>query len=104
MNGTNDNISPEELSAIGRPDSPSSFLSGKPGLSRKKSGSWFRRLASSSNRNHRTSVVYENGPPQKTVPRGPPPPKLPELNQLKAKVEDDDKGSLGGDDMFKNIT
>ena len=33
----------------------------------------------------------------------PPPPKLPELNQLKAKIADNDEGSLGADDMFKNI-
>lgn len=33
---------------------------------------------------------------------GPPPPKLPELNQLKAKV-DENTGSLGGGDLFANI-
>jgi len=33
---------------------------------------------------------------------GPPAPKLPELNQLKAKV-DESTGSLGGGDMFANI-
>jgi hypothetical protein len=44
-------------------------------------------------------VVYED----KKVPMGPPPPKLPELNQLKAKIPEDDEGSLGADDIFKNI-
>lgn len=49
-------------------------------------------------------MVYENGAPEEKVqPMGPPPPKLPELNQLKAKVADDDQGSLGAEDMFKNI-
>ena len=36
------------------------------------------------------------------ISMGPPPPKLPELNQLKAKVPENE-GSLGGEDMFKNI-
>jgi hypothetical protein len=102
-NGTNHNGSQENLSPIGvaRPDSPSSFsVDGRPGLA-KKSGSWFRRLGSSSEKK-RTSIVYEK-PQEKQVSMGPPPPKLPELNQLKAKVEDDDAGSLGGEEMFKNI-
>lgn len=82
---------------IDRPESSLSFVSGRPGLIN-KSGSWFRRLGSSGAGN-RTSVVYED----KKVPIGPPPPKLPELNQLKAKIPEDDEGSLGGEDMFKNI-
>jgi hypothetical protein len=45
-------------------------------------------------------VVYEE---KKVVPMGPPPPKLPELNQLKAKIPEDDEGSLGAEDIFKNI-
>jgi len=77
----------------------------------KRSTSWFRRLGSSSTGNasvngngnaHRTSVVYENPAPV-AVKKGPPPPKLPELNMLKAKIADDDEGSLGGGEMFKNI-
>jgi len=47
-------------------------------------------------------VIYENKPEVK-VAKGPPPPKLPELNQLKHKVADNDEGSLGGGDMFSNI-
>jgi len=41
-----------------------------------------------------------NGVVRKDV--GPPAPKLPELNQFKAKV-DENTGSLGGGDMFANI-
>lgn len=47
-------------------------------------------------------MVYENPPPV-VVKKGPPPPKLPELNMLKSKIADDDEGSLGGGEMFKNI-
>lgn len=49
-------------------------------------------------------MIYETGK-KPVVPekKGPPPPKLPELNQLKAKIQDNDEGSLGADDMFKNI-
>jgi hypothetical protein len=94
-NGTNTNGSNEDLTGIGRPDSPSSFFDGRP----KKSGSWFKRLGSS----NRTSVIYENRPEEKKVAKGPPPPKLPELNQLKAKVSENDEGGFGGDDLFKNI-
>jgi len=97
VNGTNTNGSREDLTGIGRPDSPSSFMSG-PLLLRKKSGSWFRRFGSHGTGN-RTSVVYED----EKKPMGPPPPKLPELNQFKARVEDNDGGSLGADDMFKSI-
>jgi hypothetical protein len=46
--------------------------------------------------------VYEESPVEKNA-KGPPPPKLPELNQLKAKVGNNEEGSLGGEDMFKNI-
>jgi len=49
--------------------------------------------------NKRTSIVYE----EKETPKGPPPPTLPELDQLKAKIIADDAGSLGGGDIFKNI-
>jgi hypothetical protein len=46
-------------------------------------------------------VIYENRPEEKKVVKAPPP-KLPELNQMKAKVADDG-GSFAGDDLFKNI-
>jgi len=86
-------VSKEDLTGFGRPDSPSSFLDGKS-----KKESWLKRLSS----RNRTSVIYENKPEVK-VAMGPPPPKLPELNQLKHKVADNDEGSLGGGDMFSNI-
>jgi hypothetical protein len=96
--GTNTNTSTEDLTGVGRPDSPSSFIDGKP--KPKRNGSWFRRLGSS----NRQSVIYENNSiEEKKVAKGPPPPTLPELNQLKSKVSENDKGSFGGDDMFKNI-
>lgn len=80
-----------------RPESSLSFVDGRPGLRTKRSGNWFRRLGSGG---QRSSVVYEEN---KVVPMGPPPPKLPELNQLKAKIPEDDEGSLGAEDIFKNI-
>jgi hypothetical protein len=100
-NGTDHNGSHEDLTGVERPDSPSSFLSGRPSLIKKRSGSWFSKLGGGGG-GKRTSVVYENPPPEKK-PKGPPPPKLPELNQLKAKIADDE-GSLGGGEMFKNIS
>ncbi|KAM3066555.1 hypothetical protein ACMFMG_002269 [Clarireedia jacksonii] len=120
-NGTGTtNTSHEELTKMGRPDSPSSFLSTKPSLMKRKSGSWFRSFGTSSNASRRASVMYDSttlGLPQTSPvlqestqanenrrPMGPPPPKLPELNQLKAKIADDDQGSLGADEMFKNIS
>lgn len=98
-NGSTDNLSP---GGFQRPESAMSFASTRPSLSRKKSGSWFKRLGG-----NRSSVVYEDdvfnekqAPIQKP---GPPPPKLPELSQLKAKVDENDGGSLGGEDLFRNI-
>lgn len=58
-------------------------------------------MAGGETENKRTSIVYEEK--EKEAPKGPPPPTLPELDQLKAKVIADDAGSLGGGDMFKNI-
>ncbi|KAH7390245.1 hypothetical protein BKA64DRAFT_118815 [Cadophora sp. MPI-SDFR-AT-0126] len=106
-NGTNTNASQEDLAGGGaaRPESAMSFASQRPSLAKKKSGSWFKRLGSS-NGSKRTSIIYEDkkaAAPAPPVKKGPPPPKLPELNQLKAKIADNDGGSLGADDMFKNI-
>ncbi|KAG0650351.1 hypothetical protein D0Z07_2987 [Hyphodiscus hymeniophilus] len=102
-NGNHDNGSNEDILGGGRPDSPSSFMSGRPELAKKKSGSWFSKLGGGGKR---TSVVYENPTPVQPVVRQekkePPPPKLPELNQLKAKIVDDD-GGLGGGEMFRDI-
>jgi hypothetical protein len=96
-NGTDHNGSREDVTMMDRPESSLSFVDGRPGLRTKRSGSWFRRLGSGG---QRSSVVYEEN---KVVPMGPPPPKLPELNQLKAKIPEDDEGSLGAEDIFKNI-
>ncbi len=96
-NGTNQR-SREDVTMMDRPESSLSFVDGRPGLRTKRSGSWFRRLGSGQNAN-RASVVYE----EKKISMGPPPPKLPELNQLKARIPEDDEGSLGGEDIFKNI-
>lgn len=95
-NGTNTNDSYEDLTKDGaRPASPSSFFNN---AGSKKNGSWFKRLGSS----NRQSVIYENKPQVQKVSMGPPPPKLPELHQLKAKVPTNES-SFAGDDMFKNI-
>jgi hypothetical protein len=87
----------------GRPDSPGGFSTATSKADGKsRSTSWFRRFVGGydgETEAKRTSIVYE----EKDVPKGPPPPTLPELNQLKAKVEASDAGSLGGDDLFKNI-
>lgn len=81
-----------------RPDSPASFRSGGPNLVKKKS--WFRRLSSVP----RSGTVYENEQePEQTRPAGPPPPMLPELNELKAKIPEGDDGGFGGESLFKNI-
>jgi hypothetical protein len=103
-NGTNTNTSQENLSlGIVRPESPSGFSTISKAAS-KRSGSWFRRFinggTSDESDKKRTSIVYEE---KESVTRGPPAPKLPELDQLGAKVMAEDVGSLGGDDMFKNI-
>lgn len=118
------NKSHEDLLKMVRPESPISLASSRPSFVKRKSGSWFRSFGSSSKRNSLVfedkPVVYtptlqsspelqkENTQPMYTKPMytkpGPPPPKLPELNQLKAKIADDDRGSLGGDEMFRNIS
>lgn len=94
---------------IDRPESAMSFASTRPSIAKKSSsGSWFRRFSSSgapdpNNRSpSRASIIYED---KQSTPRpmGPPPPKLPELSKLKAKIPDNDEGSLGAEDMFKNI-
>lgn len=74
---------------------------GRPALKKAKSGSWFKRLGSL----NRNSVIYENTPvvEEKAGTMGPPPPRLPELNQMKHRVSEEDEGSLGAEDMFKNI-
>jgi hypothetical protein len=102
-NGTDGNRSQENLSPEGgRPESPSAFSTvSRPG-GKRRSSSWFRRfVGGGETETKRTSIVYEEK--EKEALKGPPPPTLPELDQLKAKVIADDAGSLGGGDMFKNI-
>lgn len=98
-NGTN-NKSTDDLSMMERPGS-----SLERGPRPKRSTSWFRRFGSSSNGNagNRTSVVYEEDrrAPEK---KGPPAPSLPELKLGHGKGDKgEDGGSLGGEEMFKNI-
>ena len=99
-NGTDFNNSQENLSAGGMPPRPESSLSFSRPSMKKKSGSWFKRLTGSGGVDRTSMIIEERENP---LPKGPPPPKLPELSQLKSKVDADDGGSLGGEDMFKNI-
>lgn len=99
-NGSNGNTSSENVISPGgvgfRPDSPSAFSTA---TGKKRSSSWFRRtfIGGGDDRpNKRSSIVYEE------KPTGPPAPMLPELDQLKSKVLNDE-GSLGAEDMFKNV-
>ncbi len=102
-NGTNGNHSQDNLSPDGmRPETPSTFSTFSKPNAKRRSSSWFRRfVGGAETETKRTSIVYEEK--EKEAPKGPPAPTLPELNQLKAKVIADDAGSLGGDDIFKNI-
>lgn len=80
---------------------------------KKSRQSWFKRFSSknkSEEKSKRGSVIYEDMKPQVVAPapapvvsrpKGPPAPKLPELNRLNAQTED--LSSLGGGEMFKNI-
>ncbi|OHW97610.1 hypothetical protein CSPAE12_03663 [Colletotrichum incanum] len=82
----------------------------------KRSSGWFKRLRSSetSPPQKRSSIVYEHPNTSETsshtpsklqaapLDQGPPPPMIPELSALQAKVDVTDGGSLG-EDLFKNI-
>ncbi|KAK6224849.1 hypothetical protein QIS74_03176 [Colletotrichum tabaci] len=82
----------------------------------KRSSGWFKRLRTSetSPPQRRSSVVYEHPnisetsshtpskPQAAPQVQGPPPPMIPELSALQAKVDVTDGGSLG-EDLFKNI-
>ncbi|KAH8886675.1 hypothetical protein GQ53DRAFT_657388 [Thozetella sp. PMI_491] len=87
----------------GRPESRSngSFVDSKKS---KRSSGWFSRLRSNDSAGtKRASVV---GLPRSTTeekrPMGPPPPMIPELAELKSKIDLADEGSLGSD-LFKDI-
>jgi len=99
LNYTESRTSQENLSI--RAETPTSE---RP-PNKKRRSSWFARFTGNGlgepTKNKRGSVVYEEK--ITPVPMGPPPPKLPELNQLKARIEETDEGSLGGEDLFKNI-
>jgi len=105
INGTNTNANGTHDDLGGRsprPDSRLSFSStpGSPSLLKKRSASWFRF-----GREKRTSIVMEekvNGLEGREK-EGPPPPMLPELDQLKAKMPDNTEGSLGGEELFRDI-
>jgi len=64
----------------------------------KRSSGWFRRLRGGDDVAKRTSTLFE----EVKKPAGPPPPMIPELTALEAKVELGEKGSLGSD-LFKDI-
>ncbi|EPE05533.1 hypothetical protein F503_02272 [Ophiostoma piceae UAMH 11346] len=98
--------------SIPRPDSRSDMSTLDDRKSRRSSG-WFRRLrgadaysasatggvpSNSSPLSKRSSVLFE----ETKKPAGPPPPMIPELGELQAKIGLDDGSSLGND-LFKNI-
>ncbi|KAL2758532.1 hypothetical protein ACRALDRAFT_2017471 [Sodiomyces alcalophilus JCM 7366] len=69
----------------------------------KRSSGFFRRLRTG-DAAKRSSTLYENADRSQSKPevRGPPPPMIPELSALGSKL-DNDGGSLGGADLFKDI-
>ncbi|CAG8957712.1 hypothetical protein HYFRA_00000047 [Hymenoscyphus fraxineus] len=110
----------EDLHGIKRPESSlSTMTADRSGSKAKRSSGWFRRFSSTpapktapkiAPKTVQKTVVPQPQPQQplpeperKPVPKGPPPPRLPELNQLKSQIPEDDEGSLGAEDMFKNI-
>ncbi|CAG8984279.1 hypothetical protein HYALB_00010704 [Hymenoscyphus albidus] len=100
----------EDLHGIKRPESAlSTMTADRSGVKAKRSSGWFRRFSSTpAQKTAQKTVVPQPQQPlptpeRKPVPRGPPPPRLPELNQLKSQIPEDDEGSLGAEDMFKNI-
>ena len=79
---------------IKRPDSrTSSFMDAKKA---KRSSGWFSRL-----RHNDSSKRASVAAPDES--RGPPPPMIPEFSELKTSLDIKTDGSLGGDDLFKNI-
>ncbi|KAI6359478.1 hypothetical protein MCOR25_007051 [Pyricularia grisea] len=96
-----------ESPGLRRPQSQASFLTDKRP---KRSSGWFRRLRGGSNGDSTTDTT---GSKRATVgsyedivgtrkTSGPPPPMIPELSDLEAKVGLNDGSSLGND-MFKHI-
>lgn len=108
----NANAGVDAPGSIPRPDSRSDMSTLDDRKSRRSSG-WFRRLrgaegysaapaggmhSSSSPLSKRSSVIFT----ETSKPAGPPPPMIPELGELQAKIGLDDGSSLGND-LFKNI-
>ncbi|CAI6340231.1 unnamed protein product [Periconia digitata] len=104
-------LSSHESFTSERPGSPAT-LNSQPGLTRKKSTSWFGKRKSSFisgpiPEGNERKAPYTNGasstnaaqaqPAQK---KGPPPPALPELKSFGVS---EDTFSMGADDLFKNI-
>ena len=73
----------------------------------KRSSGWFRRLrpgSASDGTSKRSSAIYQEAPKQQpTKPAGPPPPMIPEFGTLSPKLDFGNEGSLGGDELFKDI-
>jgi len=80
---------------------PTSRSNGSIGDGRKakRSSGWFRRLRGGDDGSKRASTMFEE---VKKQPAGPPPPMIPELAALEAKLDLEEKGSLGSD-LFKDI-
>ncbi|KAK0628622.1 hypothetical protein B0T17DRAFT_489613, partial [Bombardia bombarda] len=86
-----------------RPPSHSSNGAADPKKPKRSSG-WFNRL-----RNHDTvpdkrvtTPLSPTSPVEERKPKGPPPPMIPELSELKSKLDIKDEGGFGND-LFKDI-
>ena len=90
------------VNGVERPESRSNGSFSESKKSRRSSG-WFSRLRSNEPAgNKRSSVIVPATITEKPRPAGPPPPMIPELTELKSKIDVDDEGSLDSD-LFKNI-
>ncbi|KAK3394259.1 hypothetical protein B0H63DRAFT_41140 [Podospora didyma] len=87
-----------------RPPSRSGSTFSPDGKKTKRSSGWFSRLRSSDSSKPRTGTVTTSPTitEEKKAPTGPPPPMIPELSELKSKVDVQDEGGFGGD-LFKDI-
>lgn len=86
-----------------RPESPSTFstVSTRPD-NKRRSSSWFSRIMGTDGAERkRTSMVLEEKE-EPVAKKGPPPPQLPQLNQLKAKVTNKSL-DMDPESMFGNI-
>lgn len=92
----NNSYAEGEAETNGRPASRSntSILDEKKA---KRSSGWFRRFKSGDPDKRSSSILGDS-----KRPAGPPPPMIPELSALDAKIDVADDGTLGND-LFKNI-